>query len=92
MKKLGIKPILTKIQEDGQLNLTVLQLTVKTFRLSNYVLKLVMQRKIMETRSFERKRTFWLRDLRKWYECNSSELFRAEINKVRTAVMIFNLC
>lgn len=55
------------------------------------MLQLIMQGKILGKRSIGRRRISWLRNLREWYGCTSSELFRAAASKIRIAMMIANL-
>lgn len=51
----------------------------------------IMQGKIQGQRSQGRRRISWLNNLRKWFNCSSTDLFRAAISKVRIAMMIANL-
>jgi len=41
-------------------------------------------------RSLGRRRISWLRNLREWYECKSTELSRAVASRVRITLMIVN--
>lgn len=54
-------------------------------------LQLIMQGKILGKRSIGRRRIPWLRNLREWYGCTSTELFRAAASKIRIAMMIADL-
>jgi hypothetical protein len=55
------------------------------------LLQLIMQGKIRGKRNVGRRRIFWLKNLREWFECSSAELYRAAVNRVRIAMMISNL-
>uniref|UniRef100_A0A8D8UV16 Craniofacial development protein 2 n=2 Tax=Cacopsylla melanoneura TaxID=428564 RepID=A0A8D8UV16_9HEMI len=55
------------------------------------ILHLIIQGKIMGTRSVGRRRISWLKNLREWFNMSSADLFKAAVSKVRIAVMIANL-
>lgn len=55
------------------------------------LLQLIVQGKIRGKRSVGRRKISWLRNLRDWFGCSSTELFRAVVSKVRIAMMISNL-
>lgn len=55
------------------------------------LLQIIMQGKIQGKRSIGRRRHSWLRNLREWFNCNTSQLFRSAVSKIRIAMMIANL-
>ena len=56
-----------------------------------HLLQEILQGKIEGRRSQGRRRISWLDYLKKWFKCNSSELFNAARSRDRIAVMIANL-
>lgn len=55
------------------------------------LLQEIMQGKIQGRRSQGRRRISWLNNLRQWFNCSSTELFRSAVSKVRIAMMVANL-
>lgn len=55
------------------------------------LLQLIIQGKIEGRRNVCRRRVSWLKNLRDWFGCTNTRLFRAAANKVRIAMMIANL-
>ncbi|KAL0860165.1 hypothetical protein ABMA27_010472 [Loxostege sticticalis] len=55
------------------------------------MLQLVIQGKIAGKRSVGRRRHSWLKNLREWFGCSTTSLFRAAASKVKIALMLSNL-
>lgn len=51
----------------------------------------IIQGKNLFKRNVDRKQTYWQQELRKWYSCTVSQLFRVSATKNKTAIMITNL-
>jgi Reverse transcriptase (RNA-dependent DNA polymerase) len=88
--------VLDKMQKDCEIITTIkkkkLQYIGHIMRNSKYtLLQLIMQGKILGKRNIGRRRMSWLKNLRDWFNCSNTQLFRAAVNKVRIAVMIANL-
>lgn len=54
-------------------------------------LQLIMEGKIEGRRRPGRRKTSWLKNLREWFNIDSTSLFRAAVNRIQIALMIANL-
>lgn len=55
------------------------------------LLQLIIQGKLVGTRSRGRPQIYWLDNLRKWFNISSIPLFRAAVNKYQITNMISNV-
>lgn len=55
------------------------------------IIKLILQGQIEGRRNAGRRRYSWLKNLRDWFNCPTTSLFRAAASKVKIAIMIANL-
>lgn len=55
------------------------------------IIKLILQGQIEGRRNAGRRRHSWLKNLRDWFNCPTTSLFRAAASKVKIAIMIANL-
>lgn len=88
--------VLVKMQKECEIINTIkkrkLEYLGHIMRGSKYtLLRLIMQGKIKGRRNVGRRRVSWLKNLREWFNCDSTELFRAAVNKIRIALMISSL-
>ena len=55
------------------------------------LLRLIIEGRILGKRSVGRRKNSWLKDLRRWYNCSSIEIFRAAVDREELAIWIANL-
>lgn len=55
------------------------------------ILRLIIEGKIEGKRSIGRRQNSWLKDLRRWLNCTSGDIFRSAVSKVQIAIWIANL-
>lgn len=55
------------------------------------LLRLIIEGKIQGKRSVGRRQNSWLKDLRRWFNCTSADIFRAAASKIMIARWIANL-
>lgn len=55
------------------------------------LLRLIIEGKVQGKRSVGRRQNSWLKDLRRWFDRSSAEVFRAAVNKTTIAIWIANL-
>lgn len=95
--KVTNKEVLRRVEKETELIFTIqrrkLEYLGHVMRGPKYeILRLIIQGKISGKRSIGRRRISWMKNLRQWFSCTSTDLFRAAISKVRIALMIANLC
>lgn len=55
------------------------------------ILRLIIEGKVQGKRSVGRRQNSWLKDLRRWFERSSAEIFRAAVSRATIAIWIANL-
>lgn len=55
------------------------------------LLRLIIEGKVQGRRSVGRRQNSWLKDLRRWFDRSSAEIFRAAVSKATIAIWIANL-
>lgn len=88
--------VLRRMNKEKEITLNIKQRKLQYFghimRGQKYqLLQVIMQGKIQGKRSVGRRRMSWLRNLREWCNCNSTQLFRAAVSKVKIAMMVAKL-
>ena len=54
-----------------------------------YLMQSILQGKVLGKRGIGRPRISWLRNLRNWFDMNTTDLFRTAVQKVKIACMIY---
>ena len=96
MERITNNEVMTRLNKDVEIMLTIkrrkLEYLGHIMRSEKYqLLQVIMEGKIIGSRSRGRRKTSWLKNLRDWYGMSSRELFRAAVSKVIIAMMIANL-
>ena len=56
-----------------------------------YLLQSILQGQVLGKRGVGRPRISWLRNLRTWFDMNTTDLFRTAVQKLKIACMISNI-
>ena len=87
--------VLARMRKDKELLLTIkkrkIQYLGHVLRGEKYeMLRVILQGKISGKRSIGRRQNSWMKDLRRWCACSTTELFRKAVSKVQLALWIAN--